>query len=391
MKTILMLLQAPFPPDIRLEKEIRSLHAAGYEVIVLCNQYEKGKSPQFPHAKIIRIKAHFKSIKLNKILNFPIFFNPRFLFTTIITFVKYKPDFLHAHDLPMMPLALILKFLFNKPVIFDMHENYPQALRAFKKKGVINFLFKNPLLAERIEKFSLKYSDQIIVVVEENKERLIQEKVNENKIVIVSNTVDLKTFKFLPQNKINDFPDKFILLYTGTVSPERGLETPVEAITIIKEKLPNILLLIIGDGKSVPELTELIKKRKIREFVKLIPWVGHENLGHYIMAADICIIPQPNNEFINTTVPHKLFEYMALSKPVLVSDAVPLKRIIDDTNAGLSFISGDPEDFANKVLQIAKSDMDYGKNGYNAVRKKYNWENDAKNLISQYENFKIKK
>ena len=139
MKKILMLLQSEFPPDIRLEKEIRSLNEAGYKVSLLCNQYEKDLSPQFVYCKIIRIKAFFQNKKLNKILNFPFFLNPRFILYSFKAYFITKPDYIHAHDLPIVPLALILKFLFRKKVIFDMHENYPQALREFKKQGMLNF------------------------------------------------------------------------------------------------------------------------------------------------------------------------------------------------------------------------------------------------------------
>ena len=59
MKKILMLLQSTFPPDIRLEKEIKSLNMSGYHVTVLCNQYIKNAIIEFEGCDIIRIKAHF--------------------------------------------------------------------------------------------------------------------------------------------------------------------------------------------------------------------------------------------------------------------------------------------------------------------------------------------
>ena len=103
-----MLTQTMFPPDIRLEKEIKSRFKKGYQVVVLCNQYTKNLTPDFEYCEIIRVKAFFNSFKLNKIINFPFFLNPRYLFPAIKLILKFKPDVIHAHDLPMVPLALIL-------------------------------------------------------------------------------------------------------------------------------------------------------------------------------------------------------------------------------------------------------------------------------------------
>ena len=76
-----MISQAAFPPDIRLEKEIKSLSEAGYKVLVICNQYNKELNIKFEYCEIKRVNALFKSVKLNRIINFPIFINPRFLLT----------------------------------------------------------------------------------------------------------------------------------------------------------------------------------------------------------------------------------------------------------------------------------------------------------------------
>ena len=79
-----MLLQSDFPPDIRLEKEIKSLSKAGYSIRVVCNQYEKKLNPEYEYCTIDRVKALFKSKLLNKIFNFPIFFNPRFVIKILL-------------------------------------------------------------------------------------------------------------------------------------------------------------------------------------------------------------------------------------------------------------------------------------------------------------------
>jgi glycosyltransferase involved in cell wall biosynthesis len=395
-KNILMITQAPFPPDIRLEKEIKSLSDAGYHITVVCNQYDKKLNPQFDYCEIRRVKALFNSVKINRIINFPLFINPRYLLKIFIYIIKFRPEFIHAHDLPMMPIAIFFGKLFIMPIVFDMHENYPAAQKFFDKKGLLNFIFKNPVLSGILERICLILSDQIIVVIEESKNRLIKMGVDESKIKIVSNTVDLSRKQLI--NQVDDeyhfnnlqLAEKKVLLYTGRVSIERGLDTAVLAMEIVKAKVPNVILLIVGDGEFVVTLSNLIRAKELEYFVKLIKWPGEKNLTYLFKSAEICIIPQPHNDFINTTIPHKLFEYMLNKKPILTSDAIPLKRILKETNCGLCFKSNDPEDFANKVYEILNSNIPFGENGYKAVKDFYNWQNDERKLIRLYEDLAVK-
>lgn len=382
-----MLSQTIFPPDIRLEKEIKSLSEFGYKITVICNKFERNSDKDFEYCKIERLSTPFFNVRFNKVINFPIFFNPRYFSKVLGFIIKNSPEYIHAHDLPMVPLALSMKFLFGIPVIYDMHENYPEALKFFKKKGIFNFLFKNYKLARILDKICIKYSDRIITVVEENRQRLLSLGVNSDKITVVSNTVDVNTFAIekIDEKLVEEYNNRFIIIYTGRVSPERGLETPVLALNIIRNKIPDIFLIILGDGPSVEPLIKLSEENNVEDIIRFIPWAGHNKVNSYLSVASVCLIPQPNNDFINTTIPHKLFEYMSQSKPVLVSDADPLKRIITETGCGRIFKSNDTRSFAEEIIKFKDTTINYGENGRNAVLKRYNWQYDSKNLIDLYQ------
>ena len=387
-----MISQAAFPPDIRLEKEIKSLSEAGYKVLVICNQYKKELNPSFKYCEIKRVSAVFKSVSLNRIINFPIFFNPRYLLKIYKAILEIKPDFIHAHDLPMVPVALLFKKLFRLPVIFDMHENYPEALKAFGKTGLVNFIFKNYKAAKLLEKFCVKMSDAIITVVEENSERLIRQGVASEKIYLVSNTVDLDTFATEPidENILEKYRNKIVLIYAGYVTPERGLDVVVRGMSFLKEKLTSAKLLIIGNGISVLTLKKLVNELLLNDLVEFIEWPGHDKLSSYFKVAKIFISPQPQCEFWDTTIPHKLFEYMSKSKPVLAADSKAIKRVIEETGCGVTYKSNNPEDFSNKVLEILSSNIPFGENGLKAVKQTYNWEKDSQALIKLYQDFESK-
>ena len=384
-----MISQALFPPDIRLEKEIKSLFEAGYNVLVVCNQYDKNLKPDFKYCDINRINAPFNSIKLNRIINFPIFFNPRYLIKVFTSIIRFQPGFIHAHDLPMVPLALLFGKLFQLPVIFDMHENYPEALKVFGKTGLINFLFKNYKAAKWLEKICIKYSDAIITVVQENSDRLMKQGIVPKKIYLVSNTVDLDTFAKEPIDEkiIEKYRNDIILLYAGYVTPERGLDVVVRGMSFLKEKLPNVKLLIIGNGITVPSLKKISYDLSLNNVIEFIEWPGHDKLASYFSATKIFISPQPECEFWNTTIPHKLFEYMSKSKPVLAADSKAIKRVIENSKCGLTYQTGSAVSFAEKTVEILSSDFPFGPNGVKSVQEKYNWGIDSKALIKLYSDF----
>lgn len=384
-----MISQALFPPDIRLEKEIKSLSEAGYNVLVVCNQYDKNLKPDFKYCDVNRVNALFNSIKLNRIINFPIFFNPRYLIKIFTSVIRFKPGFIHAHDLPMVPLALFFGKLFGLPVIFDMHENYPEALKAFGKTGLINFLFKNYNAAMWLEKFCIKYSDVIITVVRENSDRLVKQGVSPKKIYLVSNTVDLETFAREPIDEkiFEKYRNNIILLYAGYVTPERGLDVVVRGMSFLKMKITNAKLLIVGNGITVPSLKKISEELALSNYVEFIEWPGHDKLASYFSTTKIFISPQPECEFWNTTIPHKLFEYMSKSKPVLAADSKAIKRVIEESKCGLTYQTGNAESFAEKAVEILSSVFPFGKNGEKAVQEKYNWAIDSKELIRLYSDF----
>ena len=73
---------------------------------------------------------------------------------------------------------------------------------------------------------------------------------------------------------------------------------------------------------------------------------------------------------------------MACGVPVIASDAGPMKRIITEERCGLTFRSGDSMDLSSAIININKDNKNYGRNGIDAIQKKYNWEIDEKKMLS---------
>ena len=87
-------------------------------------------------------------------------------------------------------------------------------------------------------------------------------------------------------------------------------------------------------------------------------------------------------------VPHKLFQYMIFEKPVVVSTCAPLKRIVEETESGLTFRAEDPRNLAQRILTLYKSPelyANFGENGKAAATLgKYSWQHHSDLLVKLY-------
>jgi glycosyltransferase involved in cell wall biosynthesis len=106
------------------------------------------------------------------------------------------------------------------------------------------------------------------------------------------------------------------------------------------------------------------------------------------LISQICLVPHNDYEHTQTTIPHKLFQYMLCQKAVLVSDCAPLKRVVGETGFGKTFKASDPKDMAEKLIQM-RNDGDelnqQGERGYLAAITQYTWAKDAEALVRVYE------
>jgi glycosyltransferase involved in cell wall biosynthesis len=122
--------------------------------------------------------------------------------------------------------------------------------------------------------------------------------------------------------------------------------------------------------------------------VRLPGFIGHDRLPDLIARADIGLLPFHSCPHIDSTLANKLFEYMALSLPVIVSDVPPMLRVVRETACGLTFPSGDAGALAHAIERLA-SDREaarrFGAAGAAAVRHRYHWEVDAARLLAAVE------
>jgi glycosyltransferase involved in cell wall biosynthesis len=273
-----------------------------------------------------------------------------------------------------------------------MWENYPEALRGWAKKDWKYLLFKNYKAARGVERWVTKRVDHIFTVVDEARDRLIADGVSPSRISVVTNGVDLEMFLKTSASVEVSFdpdPDAYKLIYVGAITIERGLDDIVRALKLVRRAIPNVRLYIGGSGNDLPRLKTIAEAEGVCDLVTFLGFLPFDQIHAYVIKSNLCLVPHVYNDFINTTIPNKLFQYMALQKPVLVSNAKPLARIVSQCNCGFIFQSGSPQDAAAKIIAAyhARHDDSYGQRGKVCAEQYYTWELASRELLHVYRGF----
>lgn len=396
-----MVLKSYFPPDIRVEKEAHSLLSAKHKVYLLAKKRkdsDESFEENFKGLKVRRIlpvenKLTYIQRKINSLRFYCIFCNNYWLREIERYILDYKIEVLHIHELPLIGTGIKLGKKFGIPVIVDLHENYPVGLKLWHKNewSLKNKFTENERRWKNYEAYAVKNVNHVIVVVDEAKDRLIEQyNITSDKVSVVMNTVEIDFFRDIKPDStiVNKYKYNFLLTYVGSIGPHRGLNVAVKAVKYLQDKIPEVKLLIVGARSTRGDnVIELAEHYGVKDMIEVTGWQDFKKIPEYINASDICLVPHHRNPHTNNTIPHKLFQYMAMGKPVVVSNCKPLKRIVEKTGSGLVFQSGSFKHLAEVITILYKNKKvrtECGRNGYKAVVNYYNWSIEAEKLSSLY-------
>jgi glycosyltransferase involved in cell wall biosynthesis len=251
------------------------------------------------------------------------------------------------------------------PFIFEVRDLWPESI---KQLGIL----KNPIIIkilEFIEMFLYKKSLHVIGVADSTVEILSSRGVPAEKISIIKNGVDLELFN----NKINgekirislNASDKFIISYIGTHGLSHALEHVLEAASLLKDRT-DMLFLLIGEGAEKNKLVRMAKELKLTN-VKFVDQISKEDLPYYYAACDAILVTLKNLPLFKCVIPSKIFEIMAMSRPILISvEGESQILVVDKAHAGLKIKPEDPLSLKKGIEEIYnKKDLcrEFGQNG----------------------------
>jgi glycosyltransferase involved in cell wall biosynthesis len=384
--------------DIRVLREIGILKEQNFEIFVLCFGFRKRYKPPVTHINITRIRIHKK---LKDVLFFMLNTIPVYEWIWAVQIkkfiVKSEIDVLHVHDLYMARAAHsgINKSGKDIPFILDLHENYPYTVTTYNwTKGFIRSRISQPGKWLRKEKEYLEYADRIVVLSNDFMNVLITRypEFSEETFIILPNVPDLSQPEFKSKGPVkNPFNQGFpILFYYGVIAERRGVFDSLEVfMNLVKENYP-VNFLIIGpiDKKDKPHFFELINLELLANHVHYIPWIDSTELPAYLEITDICLAPFHKNPQHESGVANKIYEYMLGKKPIIVSDCLPQRKLIEKYKCGLVFENMvEFHDAIIKLINDSELRARMGKNGYEAVIREQHIGIVKENFLKSYRNF----
>ncbi len=384
---ILFILDHPFPPNVRVENEMKALTDAGNDVHVACVQ--KGGEPL--NEKTIYGMVHRKPMSkfIYKssvgVLKFPFYFNYWRRFVDDL-FAQEHFDAIHICDLPLAKIGYEAKIKYGTIFVLDLFENWPVLLQlSTHTNTLLGKILSTYNQWVRYEKEMCELADRVIVVVEEAKTRIEALGIPPYKVVVISNTLDIGQFD-VPQRKA--FNASVIrMLYVGGINYHRGIQYVIKAISILKEKNVPVHFDLVGGGSYVENIKSLIAELQVQDNVTVHGYKPYTQIRDLYESANIALIPHVKSGHTDNTIPNKIFQYMYAEIPTIVSNCNPLVRIINETRSGLSYHYDQPEELAAIVADLYEHPEkldEYIKHGRQAVIDKYNWKVDGRKLVEFY-------
>lgn len=377
-----------YPWDVRVEKVALTLTTAGHDVhLVARNQLARPIEERLPEATVHRLaQVPWLGRRLNAASTFPAFFNPRWALHILSTAKRVRADVLLCRDLPLAPTAIWVARRLGVPAVLDMAENYPAMMRALWESDVhgrFDWAVRNPRMVERVERWVLRRIDHVLVVVEESGERLERAGVARERITLVGNTPPRSRVLATParMHVANGGPLK--LIYLGLLEAPRGIPVVLEGMAACERAGYSVMLTLIGTGRERQHFESQAAALGITSLVSFLGYVPNADALRALGDADVGVVPHVPNESWNSTIPNKLFDYMAAGLPVLTSNAIPAARVVSEAGAGEVFRHGDVDDLVAALGRLgdATRRARQGAAGRKAVLDRLNWDADAARLL----------
>ena len=338
------------------------------------------------HDRKNEIEGHFSNVNVNYIKAGESSIDKVGIFDHIDQFVEgvnefkknknIKYDLIFAHYWLSGVASLKLKKIWNIPVITTFHTMQEIKQEAFP------FNIDDPQ-RETQEKLVSQESDALVVWSKHEKNFIASNyKVDPKKIYIIPPGVDLELFKPIDQKEareeINIQDDLKVILFVGRLERLKGLDTLLEALSMIDQEKIN--LLVVGGLYNISEVTRLKKlcnEFNLLEKVHFIGSINRTDLKYYYNSSDICVLPSYYESFGLSAL-----EAAACGVPVVASKKGGLSSIVIDKKTGYLLQWRCPGPFVEK-LEILLQSKDLRKSmGKNARQhaEKLNWDESINSL-----------
>jgi glycosyltransferase involved in cell wall biosynthesis len=305
------------------------------------------------------------------------FFLPVYIVISKPDFIITEPDFSILGSISALPFSKFKRAKF----ILDIRS--PPVETVGFRGFLETFCFAATVLIAR------RFFDGITIVTSLMKEEVCKRfGINPKLVGIWSNGVSMTSFK--PENYVSEelrrklgLTRKFVILYHGVFSANRGLTETIEAISIAKRANSNVVFFLLGTGPIANSLKDLIRMEGLQDNVVIHSSVEYSEVPKYIAMSDVSIVPLPNHPYWRFQCPLKLLEYLAMKKVVIATDIPAHRSVISREKCCVYISSIEPAEIAKAIeytYENREKLAEWGASGRTIIGEKYSWEKVAKDL-----------
>ena len=286
-------------------------------------------------------------------------------------FVRKRYDCIQVCTMPdFLVFTTIIPKLLGAKVLLDLHEPTPEVW--VTKFG--NRLCPLLLLQEKMEQWAISYADMSLTVTEKLRRRFVERGADINKITVIPNVCEdvfEKTFYDSLKEKPTVTDNVFRLVTHGLIEERYGHDLVIKALKILHDNLPGIHYYIIGAGEYKQNLVELVQKLDCGDRAHFLGFLSFEDLLQELLKADVGIIAMEKSPYSELVDTNKMYEYIAMRKPVILSRLSAVEENFDDSCV-MFFEPGNHEDLARCIAELYYSPEkrhDLAENAYRRYEK----------------------
>jgi glycosyltransferase involved in cell wall biosynthesis len=240
------------------------------------------------------------------------------------------------------------------PFVFEVRDLWPESLAAVGVRTQNSPLHRS---LAKIAGFLYRSCDRLVVVTPAFKDYLVERwRVPEDKVFVVENGVETSLFSRLTPSialrRELRAEEKFVVSYIGTMGAAHGLETLVDAAALLRDRAPNVLFLLVGEGAEKARILSLARSRGLTN-MRFVGQQPREKIPAYITASDACLVLLKRTELFKTVLPTKMLEFMSCARPVILGVDGHARKVMEQANAGIFIQPEDPAALAEAVTDLA--------------------------------------
>ncbi|TWT93636.1 Alpha-D-kanosaminyltransferase [Neorhodopirellula pilleata] len=307
------------PDDVRVRLEAESLDRAGYQVTVICPTGDFNAKHEL--VGNIRVYRYPKPIEVDGLLGYMWEYGyslTMMFLVSIYVYLRRGFDVVHVHTPPDMTAMIAIFYqVLGKKFVFDLHDLSPELYLARIGKTQPNAIYR---VLRYFERLACRRADRLIAT-NETQQGIQTDRcgANPEHCYVVRNGPN----EFFLQD-VEPLPDlrasgKMILGYVGVIGIQDGVDYMIRMLHELKvgHGREDFLAVIVGGGPAASDLKKLAESLGIADLVHMTGMIPFSSVPRYIASFDICVTPDPSNDYNDSCTTIKTMEYMALRKPTV--------------------------------------------------------------------------